>query len=261
MDTKSPAGAGAAPSWEPGRSEQSWSIGAQESRAAPCRRPSPSAKVSLSVQAGNPGLSKDGADDFGFRLVGRYLYNIRILHSGESPSCAYVEVRCCRSLAERRQRPRRATASECVKLRRARENPPLERILLHAHARVSDPKPRRNQNAKRDSSKASKRRFSQLRFQIRVCIRACIRPALPWVAPRAQRGSKTARTQGKTHCGGAPPFALLPTSCCFGTGLLWQPDLVCEEPEGGMCLVVVNAGRDEVDGVRVDKRNPRRAVN
>jgi hypothetical protein len=80
-------------------------------------------------------------------------------------------------------------------------------------------------------------------------------------SPRAQRGSKTARTQGETHCGGAPPFALLPTSCCFGTGLLWQPDLVCEESEGGMCLVVVNAGRDEVDGVGVDKRNPRRAVN
>ena len=80
-----------------------------------------------------------------------------------------------RLLAEKRQRPRRATGSDCVKLRRARESPLLERIPLHAHARISDPKPRRNQNAKRDSSKALKRRFSQLRFQIRVCIRACIR--------------------------------------------------------------------------------------
>jgi transposase len=49
--------------------------------------------------------------------------------------------------------------------------PLLERIPLHVHARISDPKPHHNQNAKRDSSKASKRRFSQLRFQIRVCKR------------------------------------------------------------------------------------------
>jgi hypothetical protein len=90
-----------------------------------------------------------------------------------------------RFLAETRQRPRRATASDCAKLRRARESPLLERIPLHAHARISDPKPRRNQNAKRDSSKALKRRFSQLRFQIRVCIRACIRAALPWVSGAA----------------------------------------------------------------------------
>jgi hypothetical protein len=99
--------------------------------------------------------------------------------------CSCRRARCCRVLAETRQRPRRATASDCAKLRRARESPLLERIPLHAHARISDPKPRRNQNAKRDSSKALKRRFSQLRFQIRVCIRACIRAALPWVSGAA----------------------------------------------------------------------------
>jgi hypothetical protein len=35
-------------------------------------------------------------------------------------------------------------------------------IQSHAHARIPDPKPPRNQTPKPDSSKASKRRFSQI---------------------------------------------------------------------------------------------------
>src|SRR6266508_518113 len=35
------------------------------------------------------------------------------------------------------------------------------RLRLHAHARLSDPKPPRSQNPKRDSSKGLKRRFSE----------------------------------------------------------------------------------------------------
>jgi hypothetical protein len=40
-------------------------------------------------------------------------------------------------------------------------------IHLDAHARLADPKPPRNRNPKRDPSKASKRRFSQMRSSCR----------------------------------------------------------------------------------------------
>jgi hypothetical protein len=57
----------------------------------------------------------------------------------------------------------------------------VERLRLHAHARISDPKPPRNQNPKRDSSKAFKRRFSQTVIH---CLRTKERRTRPGTRPR-----------------------------------------------------------------------------
>ena len=127
-----------------------------------------------------PGLAAAGAPGSGRFGFGHPVDVVSVTVTRTRPKTASGN---CRVLAEKRQRPRCATASDCVKLRRARESPLLERSPLHAYARKSDPKLHRNQNAKRDSSKVLKRRLSQLRFQIRVCIRACVPATRPTHAP------------------------------------------------------------------------------
>jgi hypothetical protein len=70
---------------------------------------------------------------------------------------------------------------------------------LHAHARISDPKPPRNQNPKRDSNKALKRRSSQTRIWSNRLYAPRTRPARRRIQPGTGEQAADARRRPTPH--------------------------------------------------------------